>query len=187
VRTKHDQIPHSTIGTRNEEFNLTENEPGGVVAGPSDAELSAELDISSERAGTWRQLLALAEDFAAYPRHDQDSVTIPSTQQSDGTWAMGYVTYGARIQESVDLLYAVGAVSPSFPWMKCPIPQTPDNGTLLSVADAMRLATALVRADRFVEGRLGLAAEDGELQAVVTALAAWYISDGSGRATSEAP
>ena len=42
------------------------------------------------------------------------------------------------------------------------------------VADAVRIATAIVRADRFVEGALGAALDDGTLHAALSRLRQWY-------------
>jgi hypothetical protein len=49
----------------------------------------------------------------------------------------------------------------------------PDDG-VLSPADAVRLATATVRGERFSDGTIGHAVEHGALQAVLASLAAWY-------------
>jgi len=41
-------------------------------------------------------------------------------------------------------------------------------------ADAVRLATTIIRSERFGDGNIGAAVNTGALQAVVAALAAWY-------------
>jgi hypothetical protein len=44
----------------------------------------------------------------------------------------------------------------------------------VSAADAVRLATTVIRSERFGDGNIGAAASTGVLQAVIAALAAWY-------------
>ncbi len=49
----------------------------------------------------------------------------------------------------------------------------PDDGTPLSPADAIRLATTIVRGERFGDGHIAQAVERGTLQAILASLAAW--------------
>jgi hypothetical protein len=44
----------------------------------------------------------------------------------------------------------------------------------VKAADAVRLATTIIRSERFGDGNIGAAVNSGVLQAVVAALAAWY-------------
>jgi hypothetical protein len=46
----------------------------------------------------------------------------------------------------------------------------------MSPADAVRLATAIVRGERFASGTIADAVSSGALQAVVASLSAWYRS-----------
>jgi hypothetical protein len=119
TRQRQARVPRlqAVTSTASEELELNETQPASAgAAGPSDAELVAELDISEAKADSWRRLLALVEEFAAFPHHKQDSTVVPSVDGPNGTFTMGYIAYGPRITEAISLLYAVGAVSPSFPW-----------------------------------------------------------------------
>lgn len=143
-----------------------------------DAILLAQLDTSDRSAEAWRRLLALADEFAAIPHLDEDTRVVAPSEGADGTWTAGYVAYGPRIREAVEVLAGVRAVTWAFDWMRHPTLQITDYGPQISPADAVRLSTWLVRGDRFVEGRLGDAAERGTLQAVLASLADWHRAAG---------
>lgn len=127
---------------------------------PSDAELLAALD--AERADSWRALLRLDEDFRRRPHADDDCV-----------WPAHYPQYGARVDEACRALAEVNAVTPEYPWARSE-PIAFDAGARLAPADAIRLATAIVRGERFCDGNIAQAMDDGRLQAVIAALADWY-------------
>lgn len=132
---------------------------------PDDAALLAAL--KSEPAAAWRELAELDEDFRARPHADDDCVwTAPDGQQ------LPYPVYGVRVQAVCQLLYDLGAVTPTYHWNRQRPPALGDDGTV-SAADAVRLATTIVRSERFGDGQIGAAVNQGALQAVVAALAAW--------------
>lgn len=119
---------------------------------PDDATLLAGLDVT---APAWSDLLRLSDDVAAL------------TSTSDGSEV-----------DPVDLachaLYAVGAVSPAYDWMHRPAVAAPPQGADLSPADAIRVATAVIRGERFCEGTIGQAIKDGLLQSALRSLATWH-------------
>ena len=84
-----------------------------------------------------------------------------------------YPDDGARVQAARNLLQAVGAVTPVYHWMQQQPPAL-DAAGKVSAADAVRLATTVIRSERFGDGNIGAAMNTGVLQAVVAALAAWY-------------
>jgi hypothetical protein len=127
---------------------------------PSDAELIAALD--AERTDSWHTLLRLDEDFRQRPHADDDCVWLPQ-----------YPEYGARVDEACRVLVEINAVSPKYPWARLE-PLTFDTEAKLTPADAIRLATAIVRGERFCYGNIEQALNEGMLQAVVAALADWY-------------
>lgn len=53
-------------------------------------------------------------------------------------------------------------------------PPALDGEGKVSAADAVRLATTIIRSERFGDRNIGVAVNTGVLQAVVAALAAWY-------------
>jgi hypothetical protein len=72
-----------------------------------------------------------------------------------------------------ELLDEVGAVTPAYHWMEHRPPALDPEGKV-SVADAVRLATTIIRSERFGDGNIGAAVDQGTLQAAIAALAGWY-------------
>ena len=134
-------------------------------ANPDDATLITALDL--KQADAWRALAELDADFLARPHADDDCLWPQRPGQ------VPYPDYGARVQAARDLLEEVGAVTPAYPWMQQRPPALDAEGKV-STADAVRLATTIIRSERFGDGNIGAAVESGALQAVVAALAAWY-------------
>ena len=127
---------------------------------PSDAKLLVALD--TEQTDSWRTLLKLDEDFRKRPHADDDCVWLPH-----------YPQYGARVDEACRVLIEVKAVSPKYPWARLE-PLTFDPHAKVTAADAVRLATAIVRGERFCYGNIEQAMNEGMIQAVISALADWY-------------
>jgi Family of unknown function (DUF6508) len=132
---------------------------------PDDATLVMALDLKQTDA--WRALVALDEDFRVRPHADDDCVW------PERPGHMPYPDYGPRVQAAWTLLGEVGAVTPSYHWMQQERP-VPDHEGKVSAADAVRLATTIIRSERFGDGNIGAAVDTGVLQAVITALATWY-------------
>lgn len=86
---------------------------------------------------------------------------------------MPYPDYSARVQAARKLLQEVGAVTSVYHWMQQQPPALDAEGKV-SAADAVRLATTIIRSEWFGDGNIGAAVNTGVLQAVVAALAAWY-------------
>ena len=118
---------------------------------PDDATLLAGLDVTAQ---AWSDLLRLSDDFAA-PTFTVDS---------------------SGVDIACRALYAVGAVSPAYDWMHRPAVAAPPQGTDLTPADAIRMATRVIRGERFGEGAIGQAIEDGLFQSVLRSLATWHRS-----------
>lgn len=140
---------------------------------PGDSVLLAQLDTTAERTDAWRRLVAIANEFAALSHAEGDCGWMPARERPDGTITMGYPIYGDRVEHARRALVEVGAVTPAYPWMQHPSPAVPDDGAL-PPADAIRLATATVRGERFCDGTIGHAVEQGTLQAILTSLSSWY-------------
>jgi hypothetical protein len=138
------------------------------------AQLLAGLDISPARSSVWDRLLTLADEFAACPHAADDVRWQPPLERPDGSITFAYPIYSERVDEAYGVLAQVGAVSRTYQWMRQPMPALPHEGAPLSVADAIRLATATSRSERFNDGTIGTAVADGTLQTVLAALAAWY-------------
>lgn len=143
------------------------------TSGPGDSTLLAQLDTTAERADAWSRLVAAAAEFAALPHAEGDVGWMPAKERPDGAITMGYPTYSERVERACRALVDVGAVTPAYPWMQQHPPTVPHDGAL-PPADAIRLATATVRGERFCDGTIGHAVEQGTLQAILTSLSTWY-------------
>lgn len=132
---------------------------------PDDATLLMALDL--EQTDAWRALVVLDDDFRGRPHADDDCVWPERPGQAP------YPDYSSRVQEASKLLAEVGAVTPLYHWMQQQPPAF-DRERSLSAADAVRLATTIIRSERFGDGNIGAAADAGVLQAVIAALATWY-------------
>jgi len=140
---------------------------------PDDATLLLTLDTS--QADAWRALAELAEDFRIRPHADDDCVwperATGQTPYPEGRVARGisppghptYPEYGSRVLNAWELLDEVGAVTPAYHWMEHRPPALDPEGKV-SVADAVRLATTIIRSERFGDGNIGAAVEQGTLQ-----------------------
>ncbi|RBM12330.1 DUF6508 domain-containing protein [Streptomyces sp. PT12] len=136
---------------------------------PDDATLLAGLDTTTP---AWARLLALADRFAAEPHAADDYRWTRPERRADGAVTMAYPVYGERVTQARRALAEVGAVTPAYHWMRRPRVRYDDGA--LSPGDAIRMATSVVRGERFNEGTLGRAVESGALRAVLVALATWY-------------
>ncbi|MEE1941014.1 DUF6508 domain-containing protein [Streptomyces sp. TRM 70361] len=141
---------------------------------PDDAVLLAQLDTTPGRADAWERLLAAADEFASRPHVEDDVRWEMPRRQPDGSMSFGYPVYGERVERARRALSEVGAVTPAYHWTRYVPPRLPDDGSPPSPADAMRLATHIVRGERFGDGHIGKALEHGTLQAALASLAAWY-------------
>jgi hypothetical protein len=126
---------------------------------PDDATLLAVLDTTQVEA--WRALTELDRDFRDQPHVDDDCV-----------WS-SVPNYSARVEAACRRLYEVGAVTPLYQWMRHVPPSLAADGQV-NPADAVRLATTIVRSERFGYGRIETALKAGGLQAVVASLSSWY-------------
>lgn len=141
---------------------------------PGDTALLAQLRVGPAQQDAWRRLTAVADEFASRPHADDDARWERGTSRADGVVAIGFPVYGERVERACRALSEVGAVTPAYPWMHHRPPALPDDGSPLTPADAVRLATTLIRGERFCEGTIGQAADHGTLQAVLTTLTTWH-------------
>lgn len=148
------------------------------VADPTDAEIEARLGAAPAEA--FVELWAAADALAAEDVHGTwsggevvDRVIVDGVERE--VRQMPYVERSEALDRVHTALGRVGALVP-FDW--------PNWGGLAryttagavaeaGVADAVRLVTALVRADRFSEGSLLAAADDGRLAAAVAVIRRW--------------
>jgi uncharacterized protein DUF6508 len=96
------------------------------------------------------------------------------------TAGSSYPIYDGPVGQARNVLVMVGAVTPLYDWMNNGRPALSADGTP-APSDAIRAATAVIRGERFTDGVLAGAAEDGTPHAVPVALVDWY-DDRRGRA-----
>ncbi len=134
---------------------------------PGDAAL---LDgLRRDRTDGWETLAAHVRDWQV---QDDDYLWTEGRRLPDGGWQLGYPVYSGRVDSIRFALDSVGAVTPAYHWMTFAPPQLSREETC-SPADAVRLATHLVRGERYGDGTIGSALLDGTLFAVAEALVGW--------------
>jgi hypothetical protein len=131
----------------------------------------------------WREL---AEAFDALTDADREVEWSGGRTQPDGSHHVPYPVYSKPLERAVRALTEVGAVTPEHRWMDNRLPDVPVDGGLMDPADAVRAATAVVRGERFSEGRIARAAKDGLLDAVAASLRAWSATPAAAPAPSTA-
>lgn len=91
-----------------------------------------------------------------------------------------YVRYSEAVNEIVSLLDRIGAVHPFdwSGWESAERYRRPGALRAAPVADAAGMATVIVRRDRFCEGAIASAVDDGTFTSVVERLLRWYDQDG---------
>jgi hypothetical protein len=152
-----------------------DDEPSGGE--PAIEDLSDRQILAGMAAGSpdlWARLFAAADALRSDP---EPSAMVPAVQQSDGSYSFPYPRYSDTVEEIVQLLYDLNIVVP-FDWDAWyqdggRIP-SPDEVARGSAAEAARLVTAIVRAERFSEGTLANALADGTLEAALARLRRWY-------------
>lgn len=142
-----------------------------VVTPDDDRRLVAQLAPADSDA--WREL---AEAFDALTDEDRDVQWGGGQVQPNGVQHVAFPLYSKPLQRAVDALSGVGAVTPEHRWMGVPMPEPPPEGQLLSPADAVRAATAIVRGERFCDGHIEESVKNGLLDAVAASLRAWHAS-----------
>jgi len=145
-----------------------------------------EAALRSAPSRLWQQLfdtahLYLAESEAGHLRWEK---TKPNkTMLVDGeerqVLQMGYPVYSEHVGGIIALFYDIGVVFP-FDWSSWDGVDRYRGGSGLGeapVAEAARLATAYIRGDRFCDGLLSQAIEDGTFSAILERLLRWYDSE----------
>ncbi|MFG3438750.1 DUF6508 domain-containing protein [Nonomuraea sp. NPDC047897] len=142
------------------------------AAGPSDEEIAARLAARPEER--WRELFARAD---ALTPADLRVAWGGGQEIEPGVIQMPYPVYGDAVMRICALLGELGVVVVfGWPdWVRGN-PLWPDGEGLddAPVADAARLATAIIRGERFSDGTIGRALDHGAFQAVLRRLRRWF-------------
>lgn len=135
---------------------------------PDDIQLINQLDRTQTDA--WEQLRSVAEEMET---EDHDVKWIRAKSLSEQTYSLSYPAYSELVEKAISLLSTVGAVTPLYIWKEHGLPNYLPNNKL-STADAIRAATFVVRSERFSDGTIAKAYENGLLEAILNALVIWY-------------
>jgi hypothetical protein len=142
-----------------------------------------ETALRAAPAELWDQLFEATHAFLAESEHstwaggDQIDTTVVDGEERP-VFEMPYVLYSDTVRRIISLLDWIGVVHP-FDWPHWEQADRYRGGSALRsapVGDAARMATVIVRSDRFCEGSIAAAIDDGTLAAVLDRLLRWYDS-----------
>ncbi|HVF20943.1 MAG TPA: DUF6508 domain-containing protein [Mycobacteriales bacterium] len=137
---------------------------------PTDAEVEAALRAAPP--DRWRDLAAAVAAVEAADGH----ATWAGGATVDGATQAPYPVYSAAVERLLAAVGRVGAIV-VFAWPGWDGLDRYDDPTRLRhapAADAARLVTAIVRGERFGDGTIANAVDDGRLPAAVRRLLDWY-------------
>lgn len=150
--------------------------------GLSDAEIEQRLRAAPDER--WHELWQAVDALAAEPVKGAwaggESVVVDGAERP--VTQAPYVVYADSTLDVTARVGALGASEP-FDWQAWGgLGRYPDGRGLgeAAVAEAVRMITAIVRADRFVEGALLASLEDGTFMAAIERLRRWYDHEGGG-------
>jgi O-acetyl-ADP-ribose deacetylase (regulator of RNase III) len=133
--------------------------------------------LAAHPADRWRHLFALIDQLTPADRE----VTWEGGQEtSPGVTQMPYPIYSQRFLQVVRLLAELDVVVPfDWPGWSEVSPFFPEGRGLAEapVADAARLATAYVRGERFNDGALEYALDNGAMEAIFDRLRRWFAEE----------
>jgi hypothetical protein len=136
-------------------------------------------------AESWRRLFTAAE---ALRTGAHASWCQPSSPE--GVLVFPYPVYSETAEEIQRLLYDLHVVIVSFDWRTWDGAARYPRGEGMAsapVADAARLATVIVRGERFCDGTLAAAISDGTLNAILARLRRWFEAELPAAASSSPP
>ncbi|HVE76449.1 MAG TPA: DUF6508 domain-containing protein [Actinomycetota bacterium] len=145
---------------------------------PTDDEIEQGLRAST---GNWDELWKIwhqvqsERDYGTWAGGQKvDTRVVDGVEQA--VIQMPYVEHPRKVMHLIGLIYELGLVVPFdwSAWVKGK--EYPRDASLegAPVADAVRLLTAILRADRFNEGTIRSTLEDGTFSGAMTRLLHWY-------------
>ncbi|GAB3831832.1 O-acetyl-ADP-ribose deacetylase [Dactylosporangium cerinum] len=139
---------------------------------PTDEEIA--LALAAKPAIRWRELFALADRFTP---QDLRVEWTGSGEPAPGVLTLHYPDYSPAVREVVRMLSELDVVVP-FNWSAwhTSSPLFPEATGLAEapVADAARLATTYIRGERFSDGAIEQALQNGALLAILARLRRWF-------------
>lgn len=139
---------------------------------PTDEEIAVAL--AAQPAERWRRLFTLADSLSP---GDLKVRWGGGDEKALGVFTFGYPLYSDSVQEIISLLDGLGVIVPfNWPEWHRASPLFPDAAGLTEapVADAARLATTYVRGERFSDGAIQQAIDNGALLAILDRLRRWF-------------
>ena len=145
---------------------------------PTDEEIAAAL--ATKPAERWQRLFDLADGLS--PEKQEVRWDGGGTNE-EGVITLSHPVYSETVHAIVESLYELGVIV-SFNWPEWHQTSTlfPDATGLMEapVADAARLATTVVRGERFGDGAIQQAIESGALLAILNRLRRWFETERPG-------
>ena len=134
---------------------------------------AAPAELWAELADATRAFLAESEHSSWEGGQQMGTTVVEGTERP--VHQMPYVRYSGTVSHILSLLDKIGVVHP-FDWPDWEHGQFRGRTALLSapVGDAARMATVIVRSDRFCEGSIAAAIDEGTFAAVLERLLRWY-------------
>jgi O-acetyl-ADP-ribose deacetylase (regulator of RNase III) len=140
--------------------------------GPTDEEIAASL--AAKPAEQWRRLFALADSLSP---GNLEVRWRGGGEHEPGVFTLNYPLYSDSVQAIIEALYELGVIV-SFNWPEWhrTSPLFPAAAGLMEapVADAARLATTYVRGERFSDGAIQQAIDNGAWLAILNRLRSWF-------------
>lgn len=142
-----------------------------MLPGPTDDEILGRLRAAPEPA--WEALWTAAAEVAAL----EEPARWVGGQTVDGVMNLPYPVYDPAVHRLTSALLGVSGGAIVFGWMDWDgLARYRDPAAVAAgpVVDAARLATAIVRSERFGDGNLEGAIRSGLLAAIVERLRRWH-------------
>ncbi len=129
--------------------------------------------VRGASASRWTELWAAVDQLLQEPPWVD---WVPATEGADGVITVGYPIYSEPLQVVERSLYEVGAIVP-FDWPSWPGQELYPDGVGLErapAADAVRMLTSVIRAERFGDGTIDACMRNGLLPRALLRLRRWY-------------
>jgi hypothetical protein len=151
-----------------------------TVTGSDPSDLEIQAAMAGQPAGLWQELFAAVDLLDAGASQVQWTGT---ARPADGMMFLPHPVYSPAVQSIEGLLYELQVIVP-FDWMAWDQVRYADGDGPVGapVADAARLATAVVRGERFCDGTIAQALSDGTLSAALARRRQWFDEEHPGSA-----
>lgn len=125
----------------------------------------------------WVRFDELATAFRDDPEPAKDH---PRAREDDGTYTPGWWEYSPTVEALIRWMYHTDIIVGGFDWPEwdgVANYRSPHAIEAAPIADVLRMATGIVRGDRFHDGTLAAAINDGLIGAIVDRLESWHTAN----------